>query len=396
MIGALEILNPDKPRHKEIAKELNEVYSALSNVQTKQLINKYGIQLTNQGIENNNYNFTNLNQLSKDVKNTILRTTNISRHLREALDVVDNEFVNEISASPIRRKVQQIIASQFTKAAVKIKGPGGGHILINASLYEPVTKFSDLTAVEQQILKRSAIVNPTELKPTYVKNGKVMPGHIWLPHWMGKFIPNNKMSMKEVRQYLQDPRLRRIISYRIPTQFLSSIDQNEIAGFLPQSMGNSIIAYNEMVPKTGHDFDFDKLYTILPNFKYNKKTKEIEYIEYNSSKPAGEQSKKALHNRMLELYTEILSDVDIHNRSMKPIETLDDRYYAARIRAKQSMRLSSASKGVLTKLKNKKEEYIDKVNDLLSIKNDLEWASPIYQIQLKRIFQVVADVVGQY
>ena len=56
----------------------------------------------------------------------------------------------------------------FTKAATKIKGPGGGKILINASLFEPITKFSDLSAIEKEILQKSSIVNPEELKPTYI------------------------------------------------------------------------------------------------------------------------------------------------------------------------------------------------------------------------------------
>ena len=397
IVGALEVLNPDKPRHREIAKELNDIYAAQSNKQTEELKKKYGIDLINEGVNDNNYMYSNLNKLSDDIKDNMSRTTNISRHLRKHLDVVDNDFVNELSASPIRRKVQQIVASMYTKAAVKVKGPGGGKILINASLYEPVTKFSELSPIEQDMLKKSAFVNPEELKPTYIKNGKVIPGHVWLPHWMGKIIPSGKLSMNEVKQYLTDPRLRKLISYRIPTQFLSSIDQNEVVGFLPQSMGNSVIAYNEMVPKTGHDFDFDKLYTILPYFTYNKKTKEIEYIEFDKSKPAGEQSKKALHNRMIELYTEILSDVDVHKRSMKPIETLDDRYFAARIRAKENIsRLSQGDKASLTKLRRNKEEYIDKVNDLLSIRKDLEWASPMYQLGLKRIFQVGAAGTGQF
>jgi hypothetical protein len=396
MIGALEVLNPDKPRHREIAKELNELYTAQSNIQTQALKDDYGIELTNQGNENNNYIFRNLAELADDIKDSMSRTTSISRHLRNTLDVIDNEFVNEISASPIRRKVQQIIASQYTKAAVKIKGPGGGKILINASLFEPITKFSDLSSIEQDMLKRSAFVNPEELKPTYIKDGKVIPGHIWLPHWMGKLIPNVKMSMNEVKRYLQDPRLRKIISYRIPTQFLSSIDQNEVVGFLPQSMGNSVIAYNEMVPKTGHDFDFDKLYTILPYFTYNKKTRQIEYVEFDKSMPASEQSKKAIHNRMIELYSEILSDLDIHKRSMKPIETLDDRYYAARIRAKENKNIiSPANRAQLTKLRDNKDEYINKVNDILSIRKDLEWASPSYQMKLKRIFQVGSFGIGQ-
>ena len=52
--------------------------------------------------------------------------------------------------------------------------------------------------------------------------------------------------------------LENIIGYRIPNQGLSSNDALEIVGFLPEGMGDAVVAYSEIPTKTGSDFDIDK------------------------------------------------------------------------------------------------------------------------------------------
>ncbi len=68
--------------------------------------------------------------------------------------------------------------------------------------------------------------------------------------------------------------LENIIGYRIPNQALSSNDALEIVGFLPEGMGDSVVAYSEIPTKTGSDFDIDKMYIMVPSFRANYKAKE--------------------------------------------------------------------------------------------------------------------------
>jgi hypothetical protein len=58
--------------------------------------------------------------------------------------------------------------------------------------------------------------------------------------------------------------------YRIPNQSLASNDAFEIVGILPDYMGDTIIAFDEITTKTGSDFDIDKAYYILPNLEVNE------------------------------------------------------------------------------------------------------------------------------
>jgi hypothetical protein len=64
--------------------------------------------------------------------------------------------------------------------------------------------------------------------------------------------------------------LRRLIGARIPNQGHNSMAPIEIVGFLPPQMGDLIIVPEEIVVQMGSDFDVDKLYTYIYNYKQKK------------------------------------------------------------------------------------------------------------------------------
>lgn len=61
----------------------------------------------------------------------------------------------------------------------------------------------------------------------------------------------------------------RLTGVRIPVQGLNSMEYAEIAEFLPSSAGNIIILPEEIVAKSGTDFDVDKLTTYMPTIGKN-------------------------------------------------------------------------------------------------------------------------------
>ena len=61
--------------------------------------------------------------------------------------------------------------------------------------------------------------------------------------------------------------LRRAIGYRVPTEAKYSMIPIRIAGFLPQANGSAIMLPREITTLTGSDFDVDKLFIMLPEFK---------------------------------------------------------------------------------------------------------------------------------
>lgn len=63
--------------------------------------------------------------------------------------------------------------------------------------------------------------------------------------------------------------LRELIGYRIPTEDKYSMTPLYIKGFLPRQSGSSIMLPADITLLSGSDFDVDKLYIIIPEFKVN-------------------------------------------------------------------------------------------------------------------------------
>jgi hypothetical protein len=85
-----------------------------------------------------------------------------------------------------------------------------------------------------------------------------------LPHWFkekldSKRFPNDQAIIDYLNNSDEGKAILRGIGFRIPTQALSSVEAVRIKGFLPQSMGKTIVVPSELVAKSGSDFDIDKL-----------------------------------------------------------------------------------------------------------------------------------------
>lgn len=63
--------------------------------------------------------------------------------------------------------------------------------------------------------------------------------------------------------------LRKLIGYRVPTEDKYSMAPLYIKGFLPQQNGSAIMLPAEITTLSGSDFDVDKMYIMLPEFKIN-------------------------------------------------------------------------------------------------------------------------------
>lgn len=64
--------------------------------------------------------------------------------------------------------------------------------------------------------------------------------------------------------------LRKLIGYRVPTEDKYSMAPLYIKGFLPQQNGSAIMLPAEITKLSGSDFDVDKLYIMLPEFRVVK------------------------------------------------------------------------------------------------------------------------------
>lgn len=64
--------------------------------------------------------------------------------------------------------------------------------------------------------------------------------------------------------------LRKLIGYRVPTEDKYSMAPLYIKGFLPQQNGSAIMLPAEITTLSGSDFDVDKMYIMLPEFRVQK------------------------------------------------------------------------------------------------------------------------------
>lgn len=73
--------------------------------------------------------------------------------------------------------------------------------------------------------------------------------------------------------------LRKLIGYRVPTEDKYSMAPLYIKGFLPQQNGSAIMLPAEITTLSGSDFDVDKLYIMLPEFKITPKYNRRQFVD---------------------------------------------------------------------------------------------------------------------
>lgn len=211
-------------------------------------------------------------------------------------------------------KLYQIFASMINKNIIKIKTNGGSFVqMSNFGLSYENIKDGDT----------GIVLNPNLEKTTsepYIytdENGKkrVKPGGIFIASsFIAKKIPNWKKYTNEELfvsynggdSIISKDIIENIIGYRIPNQGLPSNDSLFIAGILPESAGDVVVAYTGITAKTGSDFDIDKMYVMFPSFK-----KIDGRLVYNKEDSA---------NTLIELYKAVLTNPDVYSDIMKSID----------------------------------------------------------------------------
>jgi hypothetical protein len=241
-------------RNKKITgKELNELLvktvGALSDIGYKKLIGKAGIDK-----DGNIINFDKFYKLLISE----LKERNGSENIIKALEAHTVLFGIPQSTN----KLFQIFASMINNNIIKIKTNGGSFIqMADFGLsFKNVNNDKSGIRLNPNVEKFS----PPLLHTNEDGSKSVTPGAIFIPaSFIAKYIPDwKKYDNKElfisyrggapiISKKLQET----IIGYRIPNQGLPSNDSLQIAGILPESAGDTIVAYTGITSKTGSDFD---------------------------------------------------------------------------------------------------------------------------------------------
>ena len=211
------------------------------------------------------------------------------RDIVEALQIV--EVVNPVSGRvekvfniPLSNptttlKIQELINSVFKNRITKQHIKGGNAILV--SDIGLTDKLNIVYNVEGD--KTSGIKGIECYLPAYSKQ-------FYEPFMVTKTRKVNGVEVEyqelDVRK-LQQAGLDKLIGYRIPTESKYSMAPLIIKGFLPQQNGSAIMLPADITTIAGSDFDVDKMFLMIPEFKivkeYDLKEAWDDFYEENPS-----------------------------------------------------------------------------------------------------------------
>ncbi len=372
-----------------IVNELYNTEKALSDMGLAKLKEEWGITEDSTPLE-----------IRKAVTFSIIRKLQMD----EAPDTVVAALKSGIPFEAIpgyANKLEQELLSKVSKASVKQKANGGGFIQVSSmGMYNDSfgtnTAWANLSKNDKDGI--IYLNDGAKLQPPRIVDGKVKGGQVFLPQRVIKDIPGAyDMPPAQLKKILLDSGIMEgLIACRIPLQGPSFIDLLEIAGILPECAGDSMVVYGTMPAKNGSDFDIDKLFVYMPNYKVEL-NEDGSFKSLTKVDPSGD-TREALENRKLALYRSILENRDKFIETVTPADSawLKDNAYWCRFMGEEYSKLPSEAKaefdnlGIMSKAQ---EAYVTKYYKSKKL-NSLEWFSPSYQMKVKQYFGGGKTLVG--
>lgn len=205
--------------------------------------------------------FTNIEVLQQALLQQVKGNPKYGREMLSALELVDIvnpntgvtekvfniPFDNPSTADKLQELMNAMFKNKITKQYIK----GGNCILV------------------------SSIGLTKELNLVYDKDNNLVGAECYLPAYSKKFFeplmvekaaPDGSTYMElDINKLPND--LKKAIGYRIPTEGKYSMLPLIIKGFLPQQNGSAIIVPADITQIAGSDFDVDKMFLMLPEFR---------------------------------------------------------------------------------------------------------------------------------
>ena len=260
-----------------VSKQGAILYKKYNTILTNIFTNGYERLLKDLGIEDLGFSFKLINNdsIANTLRQEMLRRE-LPENAKDTLQLKDGEFPLPFEASSSYKQIKDILYSMVNKAIISPRMNGGGYVQVPVTMWENAKEGRRVGVKENG---KSRIVTSEEFKnlspeiqetafftdDTLSFYSKDKPYcEILLPHWFkDKFEGTQYDTDEKILKYLNDSEegkeILKGIAFRIPTQLQSSIEAVVIKGFLPQSMGKTVVVPSEIVTKAGSDFDIDKL-----------------------------------------------------------------------------------------------------------------------------------------
>lgn len=225
-------------------------------------------------------------ELTFDILKKELLKREINDNIVDALDgYEDGKFVLE--AIPSYQQIRNILYSIAHRAVVSTKLKGGQKVQVSSALLE--SQRARAKEITDSNGNTKTIYESDILKFYTNKDGK-RACQIMISRWF-----KSPLSDKELLEYFNNTeegkkQLAALagVAFRIPSQKQNSIEVFEIAKFLPEGYGDSVIVPSALVKKVGSDFDIDKLFIYLKNL-YPSKNNSLKVVPYFG---IGEEAKR--------------------------------------------------------------------------------------------------------
>ena len=208
--------------------------------------------------------FTNIEVLQQALLQQVKGNPKYGREVLSALELVDivnpNTGVTEkvfnipLDNPSTTDKLQELMNAMFKNKITKQYIRGGNCILV------------------------SSVGLTKELNLVYDKDNNLVGAECYLPAYSKKFFeplmvekiaPDGSTYMELDVSKLPDD-LKKFVGYRIPTEGKYSMLPLIIKGFLPQQNGSAIMVPADITQIAGSDFDVDKMFLMLPEFKLER------------------------------------------------------------------------------------------------------------------------------
>ncbi len=248
------------------------------------------------------------------------------------------EFSIPLAFSANKERFEKLLLSLIRNIIIQ-KIHGRSFILISEGGFVPKTNIQEgkqgqefLEQNKTNLVSTSKFNPKTGLLPARIENGVFKPAQVFVT-W--KFKDNNENPL-DINDFLNEDGtldeskvsedVLRILGFRIPTQGHPSMSSIEIVGFIPEFMGDTIVAPQDFTKQFGSDFDIDKLYGYMYNYKLSKKDGLIKFTEdfkeesdLISTVFNTQLDKEKLQNKLIDIYHTIMQHPYVHEKSLEGI-----------------------------------------------------------------------------
>ena len=269
---------------KEHRNNYYRTYSDLYDARYEMMLLEFGAEYNEEG----DIDFSTINKSklqARIIEEAIAR--NYPQNQIDQLIVSEDSFKIPLVLNSSSSAVQSLLMSMLHNSITKIENKGIAYVLqtdigikVKAQEdfdYESYPGFTPLDNYDPEKgllpMRRS-------------EDGKeILPGQVIVPFRFkdknGNWLKLSDYTIKKDGKTLLDTNridkdVLKMFGFRIPTQLHSSMHYVEVAGFLPETQGTTIIAPKELIFQMGSDFDVDKFFTHGYNYSVTKDGKILQ------------------------------------------------------------------------------------------------------------------------